>query len=100
MTNSGNLFVTVDKKGKPLATEGRYIIAKSKEDNTILLSETYSDGVAEDTGVFSNDNIIYVYPTGFLGASISKPNSKITVQTINSETSKKRGYIESRIPQN
>jgi hypothetical protein len=63
-----NLFTTVDKEGEILRTTGTYVIGRSTNKEVVsIYSNSYKDGVAENTGVFQQNDIIYIYPNGYVG---------------------------------
>ena len=65
-----NLFTTVDSMGKLIPTTGNYVIGRSTNKEVVYIySNSYIDGVAENTGVFQQNDIIFVYPKGYVGAS-------------------------------
>jgi hypothetical protein len=64
------LFSTIDNNGNLVKTEGTYVIGRSVKDQLVaIFSNIYKDGVAENTGVFTNGDIILVYPKGYVGIS-------------------------------
>lgn len=73
-----NLFTTVDSKGKLIPTTGTYVIGRSiNRESVIIYSNSYKDGVAENTGVFQENDIIYVYPKGYVGVSTKSPDNVV-----------------------
>jgi hypothetical protein len=64
------LFSTIDNNGNLVKTEGTYVIARSVKNQLVaIFSNSYKDGVAENTGVFQQNDIIYIYPNGYVGVS-------------------------------
>jgi hypothetical protein len=71
------LFTTVDKEGNLIPTSGTYVLVRSNnEDGEVAVySDSYKDGVAEMPKVYQKGDAIFVYPNGYVGASIKSPDN-------------------------
>jgi hypothetical protein len=93
------LFTTVDKEGNLIPTSGTYVIGRSTNNDGLVAvySDSYKDGVAENTGVYQQGDIIFVYPKGFVGASIKSPkNIELNKDAIADALQAKADAISSR----
>lgn len=93
------LFTTVDKTGKLIPTTGTYIIARPTNKEVVTIySDSYKDGVAEDTGVYQKGDIIYVYPNGYVGSATKSPdNILLNENAIGDALQEKEDAINSRL---
>ena len=98
------LFTTVDGKGNLIPTSGTYSIGRIPFKGapiTVVFSTTYSGGGADDTGVFVKGDIVYIYPTDYIGTSTIEQGAKVVVLPaqfgIRALMDKKRQYIDNKI---
>lgn len=99
-----NLFRTVDKNEKLVPTSGNYSIGRkpSKEEPyQIVFTAPYTNGIAENTGVFKKGDIIYISPIGFIGINSFEAGLDVTlknsVETIQTALENKIDFVQTRI---
>lgn len=98
------LFTTVDFEGNLVPTSGTYSIGRIPFKGapiTVVFSTTYTGGSADDTGVFVTGDIIYIYPTDYIGTSVTEGGLDVEVTSafngIKQKIDEKRQYIDSRV---